>query len=236
MDYLLILFFALAPSLVWMLYFLRKDVHPEDNSQVVKVFVYGALAAFPAAVIQLGASSFLSFLSNPDLKILLALFAGVALSEEGLKYLVVRDKISRSSHLDEPIDLPLYLIISALGFAAAENFLVLLKPGIFAFSVARVATLSFFRFVSATFLHALSSGTLGIFWAAGCFQTKFRNRLWLTGFLLAVVLHWFYNFSIMKLGGEERFLIPFLILINLALVLSIGLKKLKDLKSVCQVK
>jgi RsiW-degrading membrane proteinase PrsW (M82 family) len=160
----------------------------------------------------------------------------VALVEEGVKYLVVRDKVLNSPHFDEPTDLPLYMIISALGFAAAENLLAIVGPNLMTLSATRTITVSLFRLVSATFLHALASGTLGIFLAAAIYRPGFKKRLLTAGFLLAVFLHGLYNFSIMVIEGNVRFLLPFLVLTNLAVVLSLGFSYLKKLKSVCQLR
>ena len=236
MNYLLLIFFGLAPSVVWLLYFLRKDVHPEDNRHVIKIFVFGFLSVIPAALIQYGFLDVFSFWPFSIWKTAFILFFGVALSEELLKYLVVKDKVMHSPHLDEPTDLPLYLIISALGFAAAENILFIIGPDIFAISTARTIIVSLARSVSAVLLHALASGTLGIFLVISHYQPKFHLRLVATGFILAVFLHGLYNFSIIIVEGNVRFLLPFLILINLALVLSLGFKKISDLKSVCKIK
>ena len=239
MNYLLLIFFGLAPSLIWLLYFLRKDVHPENNANIVRVFVYGFLAVLPTAIFQLGIFNFL-VKSWPDSlgKTIFMLFLVISLSEEFFKYLVVKNKVLSSSEFDEPIDLPLYLIISSLGFAAAENILVLwnqTSAKIFSMALEQGLFLSGLRFISATFLHALSSGVLGIFLALSFFKMKFRKRLLCLGFLLAVGLHGFYNFSIITVGGSAKFLIPVLILINLALVLAFGLRKLKQIKSVCEI-
>lgn len=235
MNYLLLAIFGLAPSIIWLLYFLRKDVHPEDNRQVVKIFIYGSLAVFPAALIQFGIFDTLSFWEPSIWKTTFVLFLGVALVEEVLKYWVVKDKILKSSHFDEPTDLPLYLIISSLGFAASENILAIIGPGLLTLSPARTIAISLFRFVSATFLHALASGTLGIFLALALYQPKMKIRLALIGFALAIFLHGLYNFSIMIIEGNVRFLIPVLILTNLALVLSLGFRKLREIKGICEI-
>jgi len=48
-------------------------------------------------------------------------------------------------------------------------------------------------------------------------------------------LHGFYNFSIMEIGGDLKFLIPVVILISLAILVSLGFKRLKKLASVCKI-
>jgi len=235
MNYFFLVVFGLAPSIIWLLYFLRKDSHPENNSQIIKIFIYGALTVLPAALIQFGIFEAASFMEPSIFKNFLVMFFGVALIEELLKYLVVRDKIMNSPHFDEPMDLPLYMIISALGFAAVENILAIVGPGTLSLSLEKTVMISFFRFISAVLLHALASGAFGFFAALAVYKPKDKIKLLIIGFSTAVFLHGLYNFSIMVIEGSVRFLITFLILINLALVLSLGFKKLKEIKSVCKV-
>ena len=235
MNYFFLVVFGLAPSIIWLLYFLRKDSHPENNSQIIKIFIYGALTVLPAALIQFGIFEAASFMEPSIFKNFLVMFFGVALIEELLKYLVVRDKIMNSPHFDEPMDLPLYMIISALGFAAVENILAIVGPGTLSLSLEKTVMISFFRFISAVLLHALASGAFGFFAALAVYKPKDKIKLLIIGFSTAVFLHGLYNFSIMVIEGRVRFLITFLILINLALVLSLGFKKLKEIKSVCKV-
>ena len=244
MNYILLIIFGLAPSIIWLLYFLRRDVHPEDNSQVIKIFGYGILSALPTALIQLGILDLLSPWKNNIWKTIFILVFSVALTEEFMKYLVVKGKILKSSHFDEAVDLPLYMIISALGFAAAENILIIASIGKLPFigansfsavSTGQMAILGLYRFISATFLHALSSGTLGIFLALGICNQKNKTKLIIAGFAVAIFLHALYNFSIMEIDNNFRFIIPIAILINLAVVLSIGFKKLSKFKSICQM-
>lgn len=249
MSYPLYLIFGLAPSIIWLLFYLRKDVHPEPNRQVIKIFLYGMIAAIPAIGLELGIfGEFKKLGLSPLPLMLLNIFIGIALVEEGLKYLVVKEKAITAPEFDEPLDAMLYMIIAALGFAALENVLILipLGPGFF---MGKAFEISIFRFLGATFLHALCSGLVGYFLALSLFETKKRLKLLITGLVIAVFLHGLYNFSItspdliyrplgaiMEIEGNIRFLIPVIILISLALFVSFGFRKLKKLASVCKIK
>jgi len=251
MNIVLLLFFGIIPSIIWLLFYLRKDANPESNQMILKVFLYGMVATGPAALIELGIAEELNRLNFSSFLIsLVYIFIGIALVEEILKYLVFKGKVERSSELDEPLDIMLYMIISALGFAALENILVLLSlspPFIFL----KTLSISIIRFISATFLHALCSGAFGFFLAFSFFQPKKRVKLFLAGITMATLLHGLYNFSIIKIetsltAGEEAevsrnlgnpilyFFIIIFILLGLAIFVSWGFKKLKKLKSVCQ--
>ena len=237
MSYPLLIIFALLPSVIWLLFFLRKDAHPESNPMILKIFFYGMVAAIPAIFIELGFFQETAKLNLPPfLTSFLNIFIGVALTEEILKYLVVKGKVLNNPEFDEPLDAMLYMIIAALGFVFLENLLIFLSPKTFLLNFEEVFVLAGFRFVSATFLHALSSGTLGFFLALSFFETKKRGVLLISGFLLAVGLHGLYNLAIMNMGKYPGLILPIIIIAGLAIFVSFGFKKLKKMASVCKIR
>ncbi len=238
MSHWFYVFFGILPSVVWLFYFLRKDVKPESNRMILKIFFLGMLSVLPILLI----ASFLTFfgfwgtiigLTESRLFFYLIFIFFWAGMEEFLKYLVVRKYVLFSSELDEPIDLMLYMIISALGFAALENILILILPWDKPFLIFETIGIVFIRFISATFLHALCSGLVGYFLALAVYQTKKRKKLIFWGLILATFLHGFYNFSIMKIGGINSILIIFIILTGLTIFILSAFKKIKKLKSIC---
>ena len=239
MSYPFYILFGILPSIIWLLFYLRKDVHPEPKSEVIKIFFWGMLIAIPAVFLEMGIFQAFGKLGeffhwSHFLIAIFNIFIGVALIEEVLKYLVVREGILKNPEFDEPIDLVLYMIIAALGFAALENILILFRLGP-AFLFSQALEISALRFLGATFLHALCSGTLGFFLAISFFETSKRRQFFSLGLGISIVLHGFYNFSILKIEGPFQFLIPIMILVGLAAFLSFGFKKLKKLKSVCKI-
>ena len=233
MNYPIYVFFGLIPSVIWLLFFLRKDSHPEHNPTIIKIFLYGMMAAIPAALIELGIAEQLKNLNFPHfLNQLIYIFLGIALAEEFFKYLVVRKKILKHPEFDEPTDVMLYMIISALGFAALENLLILL-PLANPFKFFETFVISGFRFVGATFLHALASGVLGYFMAMSFFQPKNRTKLLLAGFIASVSLHGLYDLSIIEVDNGFKFAAPIIILAGLIVFVSLGFKKVEKLKSIC---
>lgn len=241
-NILINLSFAIVPGVIWLFFFLRKDNLPEPKKQIIKVFFCGAIAAIPIALIELWLLNELSTLnlSYKAYYIIKGLFV-IGLTEEIFKYIAVRYSIFNSSHIDEPIDIPLYMIIGALGFATAENalffctqeFLIINDPLI----------LSFTRFIGATLLHALASGTIGLFLVLACYNSKFRHILIALGFTIAISAHAFFNFflesSIMKETmsemGYSSSLYALAIVYVLFLILSVCLKEIKKLKGVCKI-
>jgi len=236
MIFFLYLIFGLLPSLIWLLFYLQKDIHPEPKRKVIKIFFYGMIAAIIAVFIEIGIFELLNRIKLPKiLFLILSIFFGIALIEEVLKYLVVRKKVLSDPEFDEPVDSMIYMIISALGFAALENILIFLSPEISPLPLPQTLILISFRFISATFLHALCSGLFGFFLALSFFETKKRVNLIIGGLVLATLLHGLYNFSIMILEEKLKFFIPIIILIGLSLFVSFSFKKLKKIASICKI-
>jgi len=245
MSYLFYILLGLTPSIIWLLFYLRKDVHPEPKKMVLKIFFWGMLITVPVFLIEVGISGELAKLFPSILNQLLYWFIGIALVEEALKYLIVKDKVLKNPEFDEPVDIMLYMIIAALGFAALENIFVLL-PGEKAFLFREAISITFIRFIGATFLHALCSGTVGYFLALSFFEPKKRLKLIAEGLGIATILHGLFNISIIEIGesliNKDFSLFIFLlillivILAGLALFVSSGFRKLKKLKSICKIK
>jgi len=238
MNYPLYIILGIVPSFIWLLFFLRKDSHPESNKMILKIFIYGMIAAAAAAIIELSMFKGFSLLNiesiSPLLTLILYYFIAIALVEELIKYLVVRQNVLKNPEFDEPIDAMLYMIIAALGFAALENILVLFPIGRSLFDTIYI---SGFRFIGATFLHALCSAVIGYFLALSLFKTEKRFRLIATGLIISTLLHGLYNLSIINTVNNISFIvIPIIILIGLALFVSFGFKKLKRIASTCKVK
>jgi len=242
LSYTLYIVFGILPSLIWLNFYLRRDVGPEPKLMILKIFCYGMLATIPAIFLEtaiFGEFSKLNFSSS--VIFILNIFLGVALVEESLKFLAVKFGVLKNPEFDEPVDAMIYMITAALGFAAVENVLILLnlKP------LSEIFGVSLFRFLGATFLHTLSSGICGFFIGLSFFDTpegprqggaygagRRRWKLVSLGLVLAILLHGFYNFYIMKGEGSLKILIPFLLLTIAAIFVSFGFKKLRKLAKI----
>jgi RsiW-degrading membrane proteinase PrsW (M82 family) len=256
MIYAIFIIFGLLPSLIWLLFYLRKDVHPESNAMVLKIFFYGMIAAIIAALVEIGVSISLAFLAAPMTKTLIYFlfseFIVIALVEECSKFLIIKQKVISHSEFDEPVDAMIYMIIIALGFAAFENTLVLFSSfyfskGIIAVGIGNIIAdtvfISSLRFLGATFLHVLASGIVGYFLALSFFNPKKRLTLIIKGLGLAALLHGLFNISIIVFEGgakDQNLLLSYSAVIFLIIFLSaLGFfvsnrfGKLKKLKSLC---
>src|SRR3989344_5426095 len=117
LSYLILTF---LPPLVWLVFFLREDCHPEPKRLILIAFVSGIASAIFAVIIEI-------FLIGPEGIFFPAIriettpmlfFLVIAFIEEYVKYLAVKFAIIRQRDFDEPIDGMIYMITAALGFAA----------------------------------------------------------------------------------------------------------------------
>ena len=243
MFYLIAIPLALVPSLIWLFYYLKKDVHPEPNQLIIKVFVWGMIATILTAIAILiyarveeslvaQGLSILNYLPHIFTVSLFVIFFN-AFWEEALKYLVVRFSILKNPEFDEPVDAMEYMIISALAFAAVENILIATSYS----DLKNLYIILFVRFLGATLIHVLSSATLGFFLAKAIFWKKNRQRfplragIVMLGLLIATSLHAVFNFLIIESSKSQKegYIYLYLVaafLIFLSFVVTRGLRKL----------
>jgi protease PrsW len=238
---------GVAPSVIWLLFYLRKDAHPESNKMILKVFWWGAFLMFPAAIIEQGLGNNIcgqgwlsaGFVGSCEKifspSFLLYNFLAIAFVEEFLKYLIIRWKVLKNPELDEPIDVMLYMIIAALGFAAVENILYLFCNN----NLPDTLRHSLARFIGPTFLHTLSSGIFGYFLVLYFCQNKKKISFFILGIMAATFLHGIFNIFIIKTtegGGIIYWLLLVSTMVVAAAYLSSRFKKVKKMASVCNVK
>lgn len=222
------------PPLVWLLFYLREDGHPEPKHLLLLAFLGGVLSAIPAIgaeVLVIGRDAYghaigifantFSLQNN-----VFGFFLIIALIEEFVKYLPVRLLLLRRPDFNEPVDAMIYMMTSALGFAAIENYLFV--SDIFRnFGWAAGFEVSANRFLGANLLHALSSGIVGFF-LARAFFLPYRRHFVAFGIAVAAVLHALFNYLILtKEVAPQGTLYIALLLIVMAVMVFIDFERLK---------
>lgn len=181
---------SIGPGLLWLWYFYRMDRYePEPLKVVLKVFFAGLLLVIPAGLLeQFWRTQLINSINNGEwISFLTMAFLVVALIEEGLKTTVLWWMIGRNKNLNEPVDGIIYGITLGLGFASLEN---LLWASIFGFGVAIL------RAVVTTLAHASFTGWAGYYIGKYKLQSNSKPATVWTGFLLALITHGLYDFSL----------------------------------------
>ncbi|TSC70229.1 MAG: hypothetical protein G01um101470_857 [Parcubacteria group bacterium Gr01-1014_70] len=207
---------GLFPALIWLWFWLREDLHPEPKRLLMKAFAAGAIAipfvllaeaAIACTVTYLFIAPFheqppssmplgfcasvrtplhaFPFLAGPLLLI------GFAIAEEVIKYISARRFVLRGKDFDEPVDAMIYLITTALGFAAFENIFFLIPA--FGSTFLEGFIVSHLRFLGATLLHAISSGIVGYAIALSFYKKDAKKRYLILGLIIATILHTAFN-------------------------------------------
>ena len=212
---------GLIPALFWLWFWLREDKENPEPLMLVALAFIGGMVVVPLAL--------------PLQKLAIEIYDGDMLIlawviiEEVLKYAAALIIILWHKAVDEPIDLIIYLIAIALGFAALENALFLFNP-LSAGDITNTLLTGKFRFLGATLLHVLATGTIGVFLALAFYKSAWVKFLYGTiGLCIAIVLHALFNFFIMDASGET-ILSVFLIVWMGIILLMLVFEKVKILK------
>jgi protease PrsW len=185
---------GLIPALFWLWFWLREDTaRPEPRILIFTAFLSGMMIV--PLVLPLQKFAITRFDGNELILVWVII-------EEVLKYCAALIVVLWNRSVDEPIDTIIYMITIALGFSALENALFVFDPlknndyGTFFIT-------GNFRFIGATLLHTLASGTVGVMMALAYYKRKsIRIASATLGLFIAILLHALFNFSIMDASGE----------------------------------
>lgn len=215
---------ALVPALVWLLFFLKEDIHPEPQKLIIYTFTVGALVSIPVLAIQL---IFQALVPSFIVASAIILIIGLALIEEVFKFLAAYWSVNENPNFDEPIDAMIYMIAAGLGFATVENIFIIINTINVAGGSAlgsAISTLSL-RFVGATLLHTLTSGLIGYYWAVGRTKNSIIKPISF-GLGLATIIHAIFNYLILRFQ-DSNLLYPSLFLMLAAFFILNDFEKLK---------
>jgi len=189
---------GIVPALFWLWFWLKEDNQkPEPKGLIASIFIVGMISVAIVIPIQKFVQT---YVSSYEWQII-----AWASIEELIKYLCVIILLHKTNRVDEPIDWPTFLITAALGFAAIENTMFLIKPISLDDTTVGLLT-GQLRFLGSTLLHTVSSGIIGISLGLSFFMNKFIKKIYLfIGIILAITLHSSFNFFIMDSSGNNSF-------------------------------
>jgi len=221
---------GVLPSLIWLVFFLKEDPHPEPKGILARIFIYGSFAALMAVIFQYFFQDILDFFKIGEYTFIS--FFVLAAVEEILKFTVVYITVNKKDFFDEPIDAMIYMITAALGFAALENIFIAsngLLTG--SFKNGEVFSILTIRFVGATLFHALGAGIVGYYWAKGFSKIGSPAGEWklkiIKGLIIATFLHAVFNYSIIIFKDANILIYPLIFLIIIALVVFKDFERVK---------
>ncbi len=234
-KFLLVVTIAFIPGLVWLVFFAREDVHPEPKKMVAKVFLAGMVITLPTVAVQIVLDSLFNFLGATLIVVFGFLFIFItAAVEEVAKFLAAYLNMEKNKTFNEPLDAMIYMVAAATGFATVENLFILLELAGSSFNLGQPIFWQHFfvRFAGATFLHVISSGLVGYYWAKVHWgkkrsEHKLTNKKLIWGLFLASLIHAWFNALVNAFQGYNYLVYPTIFLVLIALPLFIDFEKLK---------
>ena len=191
---LALLLIALIPPLFFLIYIYRQDdIESEPRGMIAGLIGLGALSAIPAVLLELGGSYILYQLGLPEeslIYLLLENFLVVGVSEEICKYTAGRLTTWKSPEFNYRFDGIVYMVSSAIGFAALENVLYVFEYGFHTGVMRAILSIP---------LHTICGMFLGYYYGEGKYllmhgdKTGSRNAFW-KGLFIAVMIHGAYDF------------------------------------------
>lgn len=185
---------GLIPALFWLWFWLHEDKERPEPYLLIALAFIGGMMVVPLVL--------------PLQKMALEMYTGDNLIfvwviiEEVLKYAAALILILWNKAVDEPIDIIIYMVTIALGFASLENALFIFNPLAIGDTITAI-TNGQLRFLGSTLLHVLASGTVGAFLALAYYKsTHLKMAFGTLGLFIAIVLHALFNFFIMDSSGE----------------------------------
>ncbi|MFH1454896.1 MAG: PrsW family glutamic-type intramembrane protease [bacterium] len=250
---LVTIFFAfiggIIPVLIWLFFWTTEDnKNPEPKSMLALAFIGGMTAVFISLFLEkylfgLGLKNlFASSIFNNilplfekianqtnitiDKVLLVMIFA--PLIEELSKFIMAYILVLRSKVNDEPLDPMIYMITTALGFAAVENMLFLINPFDNNDIISTIFTGNM-RFIGATLLHTISSATIAMFISFHFFDSKIKKLLFvILGIGCSVIIHGAFNF--LMIGDQGASTLALELIWIIVIIILLAFEKIKKIR------
>lgn len=190
---------AILPVVFLLVYVYSKDKHKEPFFLLMDLFLLGIVASFWVVEISdlmEGIFPFMNYTKGSSFgSVLLYAYIGVALIEEGCKWIMVYLAGYNNRNFDEKYDIIVYAVFVSLGFAFFENILY-----VFTYKALFTALV---RSISAVPSHACDAIFMGYYMslaktygANGDNSKEKENLLW--SLLIPTLLHGTYDFCLLS--------------------------------------
>lgn len=172
---------AIIPPLLIAFFIYRNDLYEvEPHRLLIKTFFLGFLITIPMILIELLTGEIFE-------NILLYSLLGVALVEEGIKYLTLLLYNYKKDDFNEPYDGIIYSVMLTMGFALVENVMYVIQGG------GEVAIL---RMFSAIPLHATCGIIMGYFLGKAKMEHENTEKNKVLALVIPTIIHGLYNYFI----------------------------------------
>lgn len=198
---------ALSISVIWAVYIRRLDIfEPESWWHILLVFVLGCCTVWAVFPISRFLNNVLEFrLNGGQLNDFAYCVIAIGMVEEFVKLIPLLLIMRMKNVVNEPYDYLLYAAISALGFAFIENAMYIERSSLFSVNG---------RALMASVAHMTFSSVIGYaYMIASCRRPGSGWYYILGGFLLASLMHGFYDYWLINPIAKQYSAVSFLFFI-----------------------
>ncbi|MEL7121237.1 MAG: PrsW family glutamic-type intramembrane protease [Bacteroidota bacterium] len=189
MQFLLIILAILPGLIITFLIYKLDRYEKEDKLPMALCFILGVIATLP--IIYFEKINIADSINQPDnlLYSIIYAFLYIAFIEETSKFLILMVYPYQKTFFNEPFDGIVYAVVIAMGFATLENLLYAFRFNIDAILI---------RAFTAIPAHASFAVIQGYFIGKAKFNAKNKRLLIINGWVIAIVVHGFYDFFILQ--------------------------------------
>lgn len=130
---LLLILLAVLPTIFMIVFIYYKDSYEKEPvGLLVSLFALGMAGTIPAVAYETAGDAFIGlfFYKNSGIYNLISAFLGVALVEEGVKFIALYFRTWKNPNYNYKFDGIVYAVLVSLGFATVENILYVLEGGL----------------------------------------------------------------------------------------------------------
>ena len=174
---------------------MQKINTTEPFGVLLRSFLAGCFSVLPAIVLESALPMFVPGSTGPSLiSIAIYTFIIIAASEEFSKYIFLRYYAYKKPSFNEPYDGIIYAVMVGMGFATVENLMYIFGAD----TLGAAWGTAGLRAVTAVPAHATFAAIMGYFIGLAKFSHTNEKSLMFRGFLMATILHGFYDFFLFQ--------------------------------------
>ena len=175
---------AITPPLLIVLFIYRNDLYEkEPHKLLITTFFLGCFLILPMILLELITEKIFK-------NIFIFSMIGVALVEEGIKYLALLKFNFPKKDFNEPYDGIIYSLVLTMGFALVENVMYVIGNG------SEGASVSVLRMLTAIPMHSTCGIVMGYFMGMAKMNEKNKTKNLMLSIILPVLIHGLYNYFI----------------------------------------
>ncbi len=187
---------AIGPAAAIIIYFYSKDKNDREPFGILLMsFLAGCFSVLPAIILESFLPAFVPGSNGPSLlSVAIYTFVIIAASEEFSKYIFLRYYAYRKPSFNEPYDGIIYAVMVGMGFATIENLMYIFGAD----TLGAAWGTAGLRAVTAVPAHATFAAVMGYFVGLAKFNKQNERSILFRGFLMATLLHGFYDFFLFQ--------------------------------------